>query len=34
MTDTDGAYGRVRDILKAVALPYADDPDYREDWRP
>jgi hypothetical protein len=25
---------RGRDILKALALPYADQPGYREEWRP
>lgn len=31
-TESDGDSGRT--ILRALALPYADHPDYREEWRP
>ena len=24
----------MRDALRAIALPYADHPDYREEWKP
>lgn len=26
--------GELRDVLELIALPYADHPDYREEWRP
>ena len=26
--------GALRDVLELLALPYADRPGYREDWRP
>ena len=30
----DGAYGGPCDTLLLLALPYADHPDYRDEWRP
>lgn len=29
-----GYWDALSDCLKALALPYADHPDYREEWRP
>ena len=32
--DQDARYVIARDILRLLALPYADRPGYREEWRP
>jgi hypothetical protein len=31
---TTGASAALRDVLRLLALPYADHPAYREEWRP
>lgn len=31
---TKGASGALRDAIYLLALPYADHPEYREEWRP
>jgi hypothetical protein len=34
MDMTTGATGALQDVLRWLALPYADRPGYREEWRP
>lgn len=33
-SDVDGVFGRGESILRYLALPYADQPGYKEIWRP
>jgi hypothetical protein len=32
--EVDGYVGAMTDVLKFLALPYANHPDYREEWKP